>query len=89
MAMIVMNSSSTDSHKCVMCGKKTGNSYVYCERGLEVNMPICAKCMKTRTDSFYQRVKRMMSFRISEIKTDINTYIQREAQAGSSTGGAE
>ena len=73
MAMIVMNNSSTQRHKCVNCNKTTGNSYVYCERGLEVLMPMCGKCMETRSNAFYQNIKKMMSFRISQIKGDINT----------------
>lgn len=70
--MVVMNQSSTKRCKCVVCGKIEGNSLVYKDKGIEVNMPLCHICMETRSKEFTKNIKKAMEYRIAQIKGDIN-----------------
>jgi len=39
--MIVFHSSSSESRKCVVCGKKTGTSKVYEQTNIKIRIPAC------------------------------------------------
>lgn len=71
--MIVMNSSSTEKCKCVICGRVEGNSLIYKDKGIEVKMPLCHVCMEKKSKAFDDNIKSMMRFRINQIKGYINT----------------
>lgn len=73
--MLVMNQSSTANCKCVVCGRIEGNSLIYKEKGIEVKMPLCHRCMETRSEEFNKNIKIAMTHRIAQIKGDINIEI--------------
>ncbi len=74
--MVVMNRSSTERCKCVVCGKVEGNSLIYKENGIEIKMPLCHKCMEIRSKRFNEKIKAIMQTRLKQIKFDIKSELK-------------
>ena len=60
--MKVGHNSSTESRKCIICGKLTGTSKIYFQSGIEVLIPVC--------DEHYRQidVKKLLAATITNLK---------------------
>lgn len=67
--MQVWNTSSSESKKCLICGKKTGSYKVYEESGISIKIPLC----QTNEGGCYFKVnvKQMATLAIRTLKTEI------------------
>ncbi|MGG4288336.1 hypothetical protein ABEW81_11120 [Priestia megaterium] len=68
--MQVWNSSSSESKKCLVCGKVTGSYKVYEESGISIKLPLCQTVYDTGC-YFKIDVKQMATLAVRTLKAEI------------------
>ncbi|MFS0904149.1 hypothetical protein AB3N02_13930 [Priestia aryabhattai] len=68
--MQIWNSSSSESKKCIICGKKSGSYKVYEESGISIKIPLCQD-MYDKGCYYKVDVKQMTTLAIRTLKAEI------------------
>lgn len=70
--MQVWHSSSSESKKCVKCGKVTGNRKVYEQNNIEIRIPLCDNEREERQCYYEVDVKFQADMSMKLIKNEID-----------------